>query len=107
MTQEEIYNIVINTKWEDTTLKFSSKTEMSEMVAFYNDNVSFVVHAIRLKENKNKYSLVVKQIIPNEKFDIDLNDIDIDWNNNNLKSMKVSEMIKCPNIHNEFLKKNF
>ena len=26
--------------------------------------------AIRLKENKNKYSLVVKQIIPNEKFDI-------------------------------------
>lgn len=98
MTQEEIYNIVINTKWEDTTLKFSSKTEISEMVAFYNDNVSFVVHAIRLKENKNKYSLVVKQIIPNEKFDID-------WNNNNLKSMKVSEMIKYPNIHNKFLKK--
>ena len=47
----------------------------------------------------NKYSLIVKQIIPNEKFDID-------WNNNNLKSMKVSEMIKYPNIHNEFLKKN-
>ena len=105
MTQEEIYNIVINTKWKDSTLKtFEQTDELSEMVAFYNDNVSFVAHAIRLKQNKNKCSLTVTQIIPNKKFDIELNDIDIDWDNNNLKSMKVSEMIKDPNIHKEFLK---
>lgn len=106
MTQEEIYNIVTNTKWKDSTTKHFAKTdELSEIVAFWNKDVSFLVHGIRLKQNKNRCLLVVSQVIPEKKFCIELNDINIDWNNNDLNSILSSEMLKNPIIHNEFLGK--
>lgn len=106
MTQQEIYNIVTNTEWRNSTNKlFANTDELSEIVAFWNEDVSFLVHAIRLKHNKNKCLLVVNQVAPTKRFDIELKDIVIDWNNNNLKSMNSKEMLQNKTIHNKFLKK--
>lgn len=51
MTLEDIRNVVISTKWEIHPIKNCKDVEGSEMVVFWNDNISFSVHALRKKKN--------------------------------------------------------
>lgn len=107
MTQEEVYSKVIeDAKWEmhpDT--KWCKNVEISEIVCFWDENVSFCVHALR-KKNEKPYVYAIYQSKPISKRQDTLDDIDIDWDNNNLKSMVGNELIKNKTLHNEFLKKN-
>lgn len=107
MTQKEVYNKVIeDAKWEmhpDT--KWCKGVEISEIVAFWDENVSFCVHALRNK-NEKPYVYAIYQSKPISKLQDTLDDIDIDWDNNNLKSMVGNELVKNKTLHNEFLKKN-
>lgn len=104
MTQEEVYNKVIETKWEahpDT--KWCKGVEISEIVAFWDENISFLVHALRNK-NERSYVYAIYQVKPISKTHNTLDDIVINWNNNNIKSMVDNELIKNKILHNEFLK---
>lgn len=93
MTQEEIYNIVLNTEWHEVgqdniDKMFNDTREFSKIVKFWNDNVLFLVYAIRYKSNKEKYIFVITQMgdnLKDWKFDIELDELNINWNNNDLK----------------------
>ena len=57
-------------------------------------------------KNEKPYVYAIYQSKPISKLQDTLDDIDIDWDNNNLKSMVGNELIKNKTLHNEFLKKN-
>jgi hypothetical protein len=79
--------------------------EISEIVCFWDENVSFCVHALRSK-NEKSYVYAIYQFKPISKSQDTLDDIDIDWDNNNLKSMVSDELVKNKTLHYEFLKIN-
>ena len=84
--------------------KWFKNVERSETVVFWDKHVTFCVHALRNK-NEKPYVYAIYQSKPISKLQDTLDDIDIDWDNNNLKSMVGNELIKNKTLHNEFLKK--
>ena len=98
MTLENIKNIVISTKWEPN-IKNCKDIEVSELVVFWNDNISFSVHALR-KKKEYPFSFVVTLFKPERKYGITLDDIDY----SDIKYYSVSsELLKNKEMHKQFL----
>ena len=103
MTLENIRNIVISTKWEiHPDIKNCKDVEVSEMVVFWNDNISFSVHALR-KKKEYPFSFVVTLFKPEIKYCITLDDIDINLLYGDIKYSASSELLKNKEMHKQFL----
>ena len=102
MTLENIRNVVISTKWEiHPGIKNCKDVEVSEMVVFWNDNISFSVHALR-KKKEYPFSFVVTLFKPERKYCITLDDIDITLLSY-IKYSVSSELLKNKEMHKQFL----
>ena len=103
MTLENIKNVVISTKWENhPDIKNCKDVEVSEMVVFWNDNISFSVHALR-KKKEYPFSFVVTLFKPERKYCITLDDIDINLLYGDIMYSVSSELLKNKEIHKQFL----
>lgn len=103
MTLEDIRNVVISTKWEIHPIKNCKDVEGSEMVVFWNDNISFSVHALR-KKKEYPFSFVVTLFKPERKYAITLDDIDINLlYSSDIKYSVSSELLKNKEMHKQFL----
>ena len=90
MTKEEIYNSVISTKWENHPN--DKNVETSEMVLFWNDKITFSIHALR-KKNEYPFTFVVTLFKPEIKYGITLDDIDISLITNDTNMSIMSELL--------------
>lgn len=99
MTKEEIYNSVISTKWEKHPN--NKNVETSEMVIFWNDKITFGIHALR-KKNEYPFTFVVTLFKPERKYCITLDDIDISLITN-INMSVVSDLLSNKELHKQFL----
>lgn len=111
MTKEEIYNIVESQKWTvDTSVKVFNNNitvlEYSDVVAFWNENIGFCIHAIRDKNHPHIKDYSILQHKPILKTCFTLEELDGDWAAEDIKSMTIKELINDEKLHYDFLHKN-
>lgn len=103
MTLEDIRNVVISTKWEiHPDIKNCKDVECSEMVVFWNDNISFSVHALR-KKKEYPFSFVVTLFKPERKYGLTLDDIDNNLLSSDIEYYVSSKLLENKEIHKRFL----
>lgn len=103
MNKEEIYRIIDDeTRWSSSSS--DPELEFSELVAVWDDNVSFMIYGTRKIDDHSKCQYNIIQAFPQiVRIDND-GDMRIDWNDNELKVMRADEVINDVAIHSDFLK---
>lgn len=104
MNKEEIYRIIDDeTRW--TSLSSDPELEFSELVAVWDDNVSFMIYGTRKINDHSKCQYNIIQSFPQLVLIDNIDDMGIDWNDNELKLMRADEIINDVAIHSDFLKR--
>lgn len=104
MNKEEIYRIIDDeTRW--TPSSSDPELEFSELVAVWDDNVSFMIHGIRKIDDHSKCQYSIIQSFPQIVHIDNVDDMRIEWNDNELKVMRADEIINDVAMHGDFLKR--
>lgn len=110
MKKEYIHKLIDESIWKiDPSRKvFNSVLEDSEMFLVWDNNIIFAINGLREVKNISNKIDVITILYPNFNADIDitLDNLNIDWENNNLQIIKASELKNNDELRNKIVRRN-
>jgi hypothetical protein len=103
MTKEQIIELLKSSKWTPSNVKLFVGDEFSQTIAIWDKDHAFAIHGVRNIFLKDNIVLVVTQMRPSLKYNIQFDAIEPVLNNS-MKYMFGEELLRNKKEHNEFLK---
>jgi hypothetical protein len=105
MTKQQIIELLKTSKWTSAESKAFPDNEFSENLAIWDKDFAFIIHCVRNKNFKDNVLLVVTQVRPFLKFDVQFDTVESILNNDGTKHMLSEQLLNNKEEHNDFLKR--
>lgn len=110
MKKEYIHKLIDESIWKigPSRKVFNSVLEDSEMFIVWDNNIIFAINGLREVKNISNKIDVITILYPNFNADpnMTLDNLNIDWENNNLQIIKSSEFKNYDELRNKIVRRN-